>query len=371
MKYTLLLLFTLFSGYNGSLHAQRALSDKFAPMLTLPKGYVCYRTADSIQIDGKANELSWKHAPSTEAFVDISGYHFPTPRYTTTAQMLWDDHYLYIFAKLEEPHIWANLQKRDTIVFYDNDFEVFIDPVGEGHNYFEIETNAIGTVFDLFLEKPYRAPHRTFVQFQWNCPGMKLATYCDGKINDPNGTDRGWTVEMAIPREAIAAEFDNYLKAGNYLRIGFSRVEWHHEIDAHGRYARKKDANGKYLPEDNWTWGPTGQIAMHMPERWGYVFLSEKEAGRGNEDFRYPKDRPMKHFLWMLFYAQEAQYATHKSYYKSLGEFKLAPEDMSLLPAGCKVMVETTSHTYEITLTTPEGDKYVIDESGRCFKRKV
>nr|AIA89102.1 CAZy families CBM9 protein [uncultured Bacteroides sp.] len=86
-----------------------------------------------------------EEAPSTEAFVDISGEHFPTPRYHTTAKMLWDDHYLYIYAEMEEPHIWANLQKRDTIVFYDNDFEVFIDPVGEGHNYFEIETNARGT----------------------------------------------------------------------------------------------------------------------------------------------------------------------------------------------------------------------------------
>lgn len=369
MKKIFLSLFVFITVLYGEINAQ-ALSDKYAPMLTIPKGYVCYRTADAIHVDGLANEASWKNAQPTEAFVDISGYHFPTPRYQTTAKMLWDDKYLYIFAELEEPHIWANLQKRDTIVFYDNDFEVFIDPIGEGHNYFEIETNAIGTVFDLSLEKPYRAPRRTFVQFQWNCPGLKLATHCVGKINNSKGTDKGWTVEMAIPREAIASEFDNYLKAGQWLRINFSRVEWQYDIDANGRYDRKKGKDGKYLPEDNWVWSPTGQIAMHMPERWGYMYFSDKTVGQGTDTFRYPTDEPVRRFLNMLFYAQEEQYAKTKSYYKELKDFGLQPKDMQMLPAGYQVNVETTSHTYEITALSPEGKAYVMNESGSCFIRK-
>lgn len=369
MKQLLLLCFILTVGLSSKVNGQ-ALSDKYAPMLTIPKGYVCYRIADSIKIDGLANEVSWKKAPSTEAFVDISGEHFPTPRYRTTAKMLWDDNYLYIYAEMEEPHIWANLQKRDTIVFYDNDFEVFIDPVGEGHNYFEIETNARGTIFDLALEKPYRAPRRTFVQFQWNCPGLKLATHCDGKMNDAKSIDKGWSVEMAIPREAIASEFDNYLKAGKWLRINFSRVEWQFDLDANGRYSRKKDKEDKYLPEDNWVWTPTGQIAMHMPERWGYLYLSDKKVGQATEKFQYPDSQPVQRFLWMLFYAQEEQYAKNQSYYKNLSDFRLQNKDIQLLPAEYKVQVEATSHTYEITASAPDGKQYVIDESGSCFIRK-
>jgi hypothetical protein len=347
----------------------QSLSDKYAPMLTIPKGYVCYRATDTIRIDGLADETSWWQVQPTETFVDISGYGFPPPRYRTTARMLWDDKYLYVFAEMEEPHIQACLTQRDTIVFYDNDFEVFIDPVGEGHHYFEIETNAIGTVFDLALAKPYRAPRRAFVQFQWNCPGLKLATHIDGKLNDPNGEDKYWTVEMAIPREAIASEFDNYLKAGRYLRINFSRVEWQFDTDG-VKYSKKRGTNGKYLPEDNWVWTPTGRVAMHMPERWGYLYLSQKEAGQGTEIFRYPDSEPVKRFLWMLFYAQEEIYGKTHTYYKNTTDFKLSPKDWLLLPRGYEIRVEATSHTYEITAFSPDGKEFVIDESGCCFERK-
>ncbi|MDR3118823.1 MAG: carbohydrate-binding family 9-like protein [Mediterranea sp.] len=347
----------------------QSLSDKYAARLTRPAGYVCYQTETPIEVDGLDRETSWQKATPTDAFVDISGHDFPKPRYHTAVKMLWDEDCLYIFAQLEEPHIWANLCKRDTIVFYDNDFEVFIDPTGDGHDYFEIETNATGTIFDLSLPRPYRAPHRPFIQFQWNCPGLKLATHHRGTLNHPADRDKGWSVEMAIPREAIAGEFDNYLKAGNYLRINFSRVEW--QFDLNGTtYGRKKGADGKYLPEDNWVWTPTGQVAMHMPERWGYLYLSGEKAGRQAEAFRYPEDEPARRFLWMLFYAQEEQYAKNRTYHNGLAGFNLSGKDRRLLPAGYEVRVEATRHTYEITATAPGGKEYVINESGRCFDRR-
>lgn len=363
-KALLLLLLIICSGVKG-----QDLSDKYASKMSIPRGYVCYRAGEPILIDGIDDENSWKKATETEAFVDISGYNSPVPRYRTSAKMLWDDKYLYIFAKLEEPDVWANLRKHDEIVFHDNDFEVFLDPRGEGHNYFEIETNALGTIFDLALEKPYRAPHRTFVQFQWNCPGLKLATHWDGKINDPNGKDKGWSVEMAIPREAIASEFDNYLKAGSWLRINFSRVEWKYQLGKNGKYERKRDSGGNILPEDNWVWTPTGKIDMHMPERWGYLYLSDKKVGDNTENFKYPDSMPVFRFLSLLFYAQEEQYKNNRSYFGTIDEFHLGQKDRQLLPKGYKISVESTSHTYEITAISPAGDEYVVDESGLYFKR--
>ena len=59
--------------------------------------------------------------------------------------MLWDETNLYIAAELTETHIWSTLTRHDTIVFLDNDFEVFIDPDNDTHHYFEIEINAAGT----------------------------------------------------------------------------------------------------------------------------------------------------------------------------------------------------------------------------------
>ncbi len=113
------------------LQAQNLLA-KYERTLTLPLGYVCYRTAEPLKIDGKLKEASWQKAESTTPFVDISGKGFAKPIYNTQAKMLWDDTYLYVAATLQEPDIKARLTQRDTIIYHDNDFEVFLDPDGDG-----------------------------------------------------------------------------------------------------------------------------------------------------------------------------------------------------------------------------------------------
>lgn len=349
--------------------AQQPLTERYAERLTPPRGYVCPHRTDSIVVDGKADEASWRLAPYTETFVDISGGNHPLPSQATRAKMLWDENYFYVYAEMDERHVWANITQRDAVIFYDNDFEVFIDPQGTGHNYFEIETNARGVVFDLSLTSAYRDPHRPFVQFQWNCPGLKLATQVQGTLNNPADTDKGWTVEMAIPRQAIASEWDNYLQANRRLRVNFSRVEWQHS-ESQGRYDRKKGADGKYLPEDNWVWTPTGQVAMHMPERWGYVLLAPEGADISTLD-PMAGDDGVRRFLWMLFYAQEDRWNTAHSYYTKVEEMGLQKADWALLPEGYTVMVETTRRTYQITATSPKGETWVIDQTGYCYQEPM
>mgnify|MGYP001640425353 CR=1 FL=1 len=333
---------------------------RYARFLTAPEGYVCLRTADSICINGIANEAVWQHAPLITRFTDISGAGHPEPRFGTQARMLWDDRYLYIAAELQEPDVWADLKLRDTIVYYNNDFEVFIDPDGDGHHYYEIEVNALCTVFDLFLEKPYRAPCRPHVQFQWNCPGLRIATHVDGSLNRPGDTDRGWSVEMAIPREAIAAEFDNCLQAGHYLRIGFSRVQWQHVTDKDGRYQRKQGADGNFLPEDNWTWGPTGEVAMHMPERWGYLcFLNEGEAPT------LPGHHAERRLLWALYYAQEAHRARTGTFAASLAELGCTAADRATLTPDARLSLEATVSRFVLRVTLSDGRILSLDERGQ------
>ena len=57
---------------------------------------------------------------------------------------------------MEEPDIWGTLAERDSVIFHDNDFEIFIDPDGDTHEYYELEVNALGTPWDLMLIRPYR-----------------------------------------------------------------------------------------------------------------------------------------------------------------------------------------------------------------------
>ena len=132
--------------------------------IVVPKHYIVTKTTDSIVIDGKASEPSWAAAQFTDKFIDIEGVNIP--KFDTQVKLLWDDNYLYIYAQLEEPHIWGTLTERDAIIYYNNDFEVFIDPSGTGYGYGEIEINALNTVWDLYLNKPYRVGGNA--NFEWN-----------------------------------------------------------------------------------------------------------------------------------------------------------------------------------------------------------
>lgn len=242
-----------------------------------PKEYVCQRTTGKITIDGKLNESSWRNAPATDDFVDIEGDAKPRPRFATRAKMLWDNQYFYISAEMEEPHVWGTLTRRDSVIFHDNDFEVFIDPNGDRDEYYELEINALNTVWDLFLPKPYRDGGKA--QDNWDIVGLKTAVKINGTLNNPVDRDRDWSVEMAIPWKALAeyAHKSAPPADGDEWRVNFSRVEWQHEI-ADGKY--RKVAGTK---EDNWVWSPQGVIDMHRPEMWGVVRFSKisVESRRG------------------------------------------------------------------------------------------
>ena len=316
--------------------------EKYERYLVQPRSYVAYRTEGALKIDGKLDESSWQKAKETEAFEDISGAGFAEPKYKTTAKMLWDDDFLYVGAILEEPNIDAKLTQRDTIIYYDNDFEVFIDPDTDGHNYFEIEVNAKNVLFDLMLDKPYRVGGDFFLQ--WDCPGIQSAIHIDGTLNNPKDTDKFWSVEMAIPRQALTLSFNNLLKAGNTWRINFSRVEW-----------LKK-------PEENWVWNATGRIDMHMPDRWGYLHFSDNKVGTEETAMVYPHDMEIYKLMWAIFYAQQ-DYKNENGKYASLNEIPGLSAEMKQ-----KVSMEATTNAYQIRAEVPaEGKVYILNEEGLFF----
>lgn len=246
-----------------------------------PKSYVCYKPDDKIIIDGKLNEKSWKKAEWTSRFEDIEGAKKPLPLQDTRVKMLWDNEYLYIAAVLDEEHIWAYQDKKDQIVFHENDFEVFIDPDGDTENYYELEINAINNTFDLFLPKTYKKGGRA--QIPWDIKNLKSAVSIDGTLNDGKDKDKSWTLEIAIPFNSLANENVAAIipKHDSIWRINFSRVNWQHEIGNDGKYSRRKNKQtNKFIPEYNWVWSPQGIINMHFPEYWGYLHFNAGIAGK-------------------------------------------------------------------------------------------
>ena len=280
-----------------------------------PRGYVCYRTDAPVRVDGKLDDDAWKAVPWTHDFVDIEGNSKPPPRFRTQAKMLWDVDNFYIAALMEEPHVWGTLTKHDAVIFHDNDFEVFIDPNGDNHEYYEFEINALNTGWDLFLPRPYKDGGRA--DNGWEIPGLQSAIAIAGTLNDPSDRDRGWSVEIAIPWNALRdfAHRPAPPRDGDQWRVNFSRVEWQHEIEA-GSYRKVPDTD-----EDNWVWSPQGVIDMHRPERWGFVQFSTAAAGTAR--FKLDPAWEARETLMTVYHHQKAFHQKHHRWASTLQELAL------------------------------------------------
>lgn len=241
--------------------------------------YRCRRVARPIRIDGSLGDGAWAELPWSEDFVDITGDPTRRPRLRTRIKMGWDDVFLYVGAELQEPHVWGTIRERNATLFEDNDFEVFLDPDGDGLNYYELEINALGTIWELSLPKPYR--HGGVPLSGCNIPGLLSAIDVRGTLNDPSDRDEGWSVEIAFPWSGLARYNGGRStppRCGDLWRANFSRVQWKHEV-VDGRYVRIPphgtprpqglNPEDHVHPEDNWVWSPQGAINMHLPSRWG------------------------------------------------------------------------------------------------------
>src|SRR5690606_16882883 len=229
----------------------------------------------------------------------------------------------------------------------------FIDPDGDTHNYYEYEMNALNTLWDLFLTKPYRNNGK--VVDSWDIQGVKSAVSIDGTLNDSSDTDKGWTVEVAIPWKVVTeASSGGQVPENEFWRINFSRVNWKFDL-TQGRYSRKKDDNGKFMPEYNWVWSPQGVINMHEPEHWGYVYFSAKEVG-GKDSFSIPQDDYIKFYLYSLYRGvlqgkKEAE--------------KLVEMPKEILGKTIKPSLERHRFGYNIWVKSPfTGKTLVIKEDG-------
>jgi hypothetical protein len=348
----------------GPLGAQRAVVDLEA-MPFAPRRYVCYRPPSPLNIDGRIDDVGWAAAAWSEAFIDIEGDGGQRPRFRTRVKMLWDDEYFYVAAEMEEPDVWATLAERDAVIFRDNDFEIFIDPDGDTHAYAEIEVNAIGTVWDLMLLKPYRDGGPAIDA--WDITGLKLGVDVRGTVNRPGDRDGGWTVEIAMPWKILreAAPEHRAPKAGDRWRVNFSRVQWQVEVANDGYTKRLKPGTKDPLPENNWVWSAQGAINMHMPERWGYVQFSSVIAGGRTEPFVEDPNERVKWALRRLYYRQRRFHDANGGYAASLDALQAA--DIRVEGVDFHPVLHATPSLYEITADGFDGTVVHISQDGRVW----
>ncbi len=262
--------------------------------------YTCYRTRGPLPLDGTLSARAWQIAPKSARFVDtVSG---APGLFDTRAAALWDDQNLYVGFWIEEPFVEARHTERDSIIFQENDVEVFIDG---GDCYYEFEINALNTIyeimfiwrdaftrgsrfdvpeFDLYTKKVFSFggdydrtpasfwtgthPRGTRWAFlDWDFPGLRTAVHVDGTLNDASDLDRGWTVEIAFPWAGMGWLANGRSlppKDGDAWRMFF------------GRFEKLLMSGQEVSPHPAWVMSPHGVYDTHLPECFPYVDFSEE-----------------------------------------------------------------------------------------------
>ncbi len=335
----------------------------------MPRHYVCMRATGEIAVDGKLDEDSWKKAEWSQPHVDIRGAQWPSqPYHETRVKMLWDDENLYIAARLEEPHVWGTLTNRNSVIFYDNDFEVFIDPNGDCHDYYEFEMNALNTIWNLLMTRPYKHGGQAILR---EMPGQETGVFVKGTLNDPSDTDEYWTVEIAFPFAGMKehADVDCPPTDGQQWRINFSRVQWKHKV-ADGKYVRVPAIGTPHASgnEENWIWSPQGAVNMHRPETWGYLQYSSKPVG---SEVAYVADplAAARYQLHRVLYAQEAHILKHGHYAKKLQSLGLANLTDSSLAGPIQLESNGKAYTVSAKVKLPGGKTAIlnVDQDARTW----
>lgn len=317
----------------------------------MPRVYVCRRASRPPEIRGDLSDPVWAEAPWTEDFADIEGLDRPAPAHRTRAKLLWDDDALYVAARLEEPHVWATLTRHDSMIFQDNDFELFLDPDADNHLYLEWEINALGTTWDLLMGTPYRDGGPPISGFELHGIVSKVAVH--GTLNDPGDTDEAWTLEAAIPWSAMkeVAFVPCPPRLGDWWRFNMSRVHWDTDV-VDGCYVKRDQ------PEHNWVWSPPGVVDMHRPERWGWLRFSD---GAGSHEALCPPYQDLHDFLGALYYAQRRHKEAHGRAAETLEALGLS----ALL--GTEVRLQTTGNLWEASVRRGD-DVWCIRHDSKMWK---
>lgn len=259
--------------------------------------YQAKRTTELIDIDGNINKEVWQKAGWSKRFVDMTTG--DAGMYNTQTAILWNDTHLYIAFVAEEPFVEAKLTERDSIIFLENDLEVFIDG---GDCYYELEINAANTIYEVFfiwkdaytkgskfdipqfdVHHPqaytfggdydrsgatfWKGTHPRGIRWaftNFDMPGLTTAVKIDGTLNDNSDIDKGWSAEIAIPWNSLAL-----LANGRSIPPSNGDV-WKLFL---GRFQKLMPGGKEVQPHPAMALNSHGVYDTHLPEKWSRVLF--------------------------------------------------------------------------------------------------
>ncbi len=235
------------------------------PEITVPK------TAEPPLIDGVVEENEWAGAA---VIASLKPHLFGKSEvYPTKVKLLWDTNYLYVaFECIDDDVICSGTMKHDDPLYKEDVCEVFLDAVGDGKQYIEIQVNPDGVNFDQMFFVTTNNPAVTatgrihpdvtrrdlWKSIEWDMEGLQTA----GKRIYEGQQLKLWSVEMAIPAADVMKRRGTQKFFPTDIRANFMRYK--HEIEGN------KDVI------NHMNWSPVQHGCPHIsPARMGIIKLVE------------------------------------------------------------------------------------------------
>ena len=227
-------------------------------MATQPKGqilplYECKKIDKDFTLTGKLDNPAWDKAIPLPLLDAITG---KPDRFSTQARVMYSDKYLYVGFQCQDDYIWGTVTARDGAIYDEECVEVFLNPAGIFHQYYEINLSPKNVVYDATVLNS-RTPENQYAKFialpEWNLENLQTAVHINGQI-DERGKGTSWTAEYAIPFEEIFGAPNTPPKPGDTWRVNFYRID-----------SPNKDQREHYA------WSKTERAAFHLPWKFGYL----------------------------------------------------------------------------------------------------
>ncbi|AHF90631.1 hypothetical protein OPIT5_10920 [Opitutaceae bacterium TAV5] len=213
------------------------------------------RTDTPVVVDGKLDEAVWRSAPSGPlGLPDGSG---AMPEEPGDVQFAWDDRHLYVAFRVVDRDVVQEATEDQRQHYQTGDtLELFLRPVSASWYWeFYVTPNGLKTAFFY----PGRG-HKGLPGTLDYRSGLRVAAQIDGTLNHWRDDDRGWTAEMAIPLDELAAQGVSLDAENAWLILA-------------GRYNY-----GRHVPERELSSYPAlSRANFHHYEEWAGLELSKRE----------------------------------------------------------------------------------------------
>jgi hypothetical protein len=183
-----------------------------------------------IVVDGRRDEKTWD---GSMVATDFAQPWHPTAvkesgLSSTKVRMLWDDTNLYVLLAASETNVQASVKTDQGPLWDDGRVMVYIDFDPDNKMYYGLEINAAGAVLSFHADLLKPTDGEKFNPTTWDIskmPGVKFEATVDGTLNNSSDTDKGYTVELAIPWSAMPQAGTFKPQAGGTFNVGLFRIQ--------------------------------------------------------------------------------------------------------------------------------------------------